>query len=156
MSRFDKKIVNETWEIVRDEKTGRKRAKGTENGRTVYVWVSDIKDDDGLFPIMGRYLLPLPDIALVDGHLDQVQTLWITRRQHHAIMKEAKIPIKQAGMEDILHALAKLADKVGDKLKSALGLDKAFDSIIDDAFDTILGKVMNKEFIIDKIGSIKF
>jgi hypothetical protein len=155
MSRFDKKLVNETWEIEVTE-SGRKRAVGTENGRTVKVWVSDIKDDDGLYPIRGRYLLPLPDVTLVDDQLDEIRTLWVTRDQYKKIMKEAKVPIKQAGFEDILHAVAKLFDKVGDKIKDAIGVDKAFEGIIDQIFDAALDKVMDKDFIIDKIGSIKF
>lgn len=156
MSRFDTRIVNETWEIERDEKTGRKRAIGQDNGRTVKVWVSDIKNENGLYPIVGRYLLPLPGITLIDGVLKKTTTLWVTRHQYKAIMRACDAPVKNAGIEDLLHAVAKLFDKIGDKIKERIGPDEVLGNLLDLAFDQAMDKIMDKDFIIEKIGEIKF
>lgn len=153
MSRFDKKVVNETWKIERT-KSGRKKATGQDNGREVSVWVSDIKDADGLFPIMGRYLLPLPDVTLVDDTISEVRTLWVTKDQYKDIMAKAKAPVREAGFEDFVHVVAKLFDKIIKKVGEKVGPNQLINQVLDLVLNSAMEKIMDKEFVGDKLSEL--
>ncbi len=111
MSRFDAKEVNETWEIKKDE-SGRKVGSKVTEGRLVRVWVSDIKNDEGIFPVMGRYLMPVPKVEVVDGVLQETGKYWCTLSQYNKIYKDAGIATKKAGKLQIIQLAAKLIGKV--------------------------------------------
>lgn len=150
MSRFDKKTVNETWEITRED-SGRKVAKSVVDGREVRVWVSDLKDDDGLYPIFGRYLLPYAELKIEDGVLRDSKVIWISRKQYNKIMKSLKIPIKKAGRLQIVQLAAKIVSKVFQGLKKIIPIDDAVEDLADILFHKALDAFLDSDFLKRKL-----
>lgn len=142
MSRFDVKVVNETWAIARD-KAGRKLAKGKDGDRDVQVFVSDIKGPDGLYPLMEKYLLPYPIPLLKDGVVESKFTAWITRAQFNELCGDLDMPLKAAAGIQAIQIAGKVISEVMSQLQkkgTAAGGPVAED-FINDMFKTLLAEL---------------
>ena len=151
MSKYDAKVVEESWEIERD-KAHRKVAKGLDGARMVRVWQSDCRDAEGEpFPVMGKYLVPIADPIIENDVLVGAEIRWVTKSQANKINSVLKHSGKDAGVIAIMQILAKLLDKVFVELKEKIPVDDVFEKILDGIFQSMLDKLLDEEFIFDML-----
>lgn len=140
MARFDTQVVNETWTLDIDQAGRKIRSKIIEE-RLTKVFESGLCNDDGLFPIRSRYLLNWAITFVKDGaKLSEVvlEPLWVTKKQFKVLLKKSGKHWAKGGLEHLIQLIAKLFDKLGDKL-------------VDMAEDTIVASIM--EVAVNQINS---
>lgn len=150
MSKFDAKEVS-SWIQERDD-SGRKVAFGKDGERDVRVWVSDLKEADGYYPIRGKYLMPLPYIVMEDGVIKDMKPIWVTRKQYNDILKTLKLPVKSAAKFQVIQMLGKAAKYLFEQIKAVIPIDAAFEGIIDEVFQKALDILLKTNYLEDKLG----
>lgn len=141
---FDLKAVNEEragWKIEK-HKSGRKLAKNTVDGREVAVWVSDLKEFDGNYPIRGKYLLPYPQAIIEKEICTGSEILWVTKKQYQRMTRCLEPVARNTVFEHIVPFLGKVFQRLAEFIEDGLGVESALvDLVMDTAFQKILDEL---------------
>jgi hypothetical protein len=145
MSRFNAREVNSTWELEVLE-SGRKRRFKSIDDRIIKLWESDLKNDEGDYPVYERYLLDWGIPVVVDGVVISMTPLWVDKTQFRKLLKMSKRAWVDGGVEDLIHIIAKFLDagvkKIGDEID-----DDFVDALAIFAAGKIKSEFLNKETI---------
>ena len=121
MSNLDPKVVRATFAEQRD-KDGRRVFVDVNtprpNNKFLQVFASDIDSDDGDLVLMGRYLIPFPDLQVENHQLVKLNKIWVTKGQAKKILSLLGEDVKRLFKQNAGLALFSFIGKGIEKLLS--------------------------------------
>ena len=153
MSELNPKEVRENWLETHNESGMRLFCHPTirRGTRPLQVFASDIDADNGDLVLMGKYLIPIPDVN-VEGHkLLKVGKVWVTKYQAQSIFRLMGEDFKRLFRMNIGSAILSFAARVVEGLVKGVGkvIDGPKGLVLDTIFQVVSKGVQDK--IKDKI-----